>query len=168
MTMMRVSTFLQWGWRGLQQQRNREKSWCISRSQISPRLSDLYAGAYTAPGLLSTRSYLSSLLLIKERRKKTRLNLCFWPPLSGLGARGGGEWSQQLARDSIPILLSGVRAAGASAIMAHRSADVPQGLSALHVVILQLKGRSSRMESHKPGHPPPHPHEHVNKQGVWL
>lgn len=37
------------------------------------------------------------------------------------------------------ILLSGVWAAGANAIAAPRSADVPQGSSALHVIILQLQ-----------------------------
>lgn len=68
------------------------------------------------------------------------------------------------------ILLSGAQAAGASAIIAPRSADVPQGLSPLHAVILQLKADLVGCGCTRPGTHPPHLHTQACQQtwGVWL
>lgn len=74
MTRMVVNTSLEWGRRGPQQQRNR-KSPDVSAdlSSVPGSDSDLYAGALTAPGLLSsTHSHSAPLLLIKEQKKRKK------------------------------------------------------------------------------------------------
>lgn len=93
----------------------------------------------------------------KKRAKSVLMTSPFWP-----GSTRGRGIESAVGPGLHSILLSGERAAGASAITAPRSADVPQGLSALHVVILQLKADLIGCSCTKAGrHPHTHTHTHT-------